>query len=616
MVAIKNILFFITAASALTVGKRDTQTILSDISTIDSNVKALTAAFNKYNGGIFSAAPILGAESKVEDSIKQGTKDAQASSQQSSAQSQSIIAAINNLIPDIEDSLAAAEKKRDKFAADGLTPTVQKDLTNLKAETDDFADALIAIASADTKAEGEAQKKRIDKLLLLTASNIPTDIMAKWQPSPDRERERTVSLAAAMDLDDVICSPPRIIFQKDTPHVPTVEDNPMVATAVKLLKKNSIKEKRRGHYFSEFDDNDELESIVSFEEDPPHTVMNNPTAATAARLLKKNSLREMRRKASFDVLNDSEDIGPSSSSIITDLPSSPNSNTILNWLGSSPPSHFFEFARMLRPGSYWKRRGDERGAKFLSRSNLPQSKLINLRRESESIIEVEHVEHIGRTSETESASVPMYTLHLEVTRAEKKVLQDQLLGLQKDIQKISLNEKHFYSSEQLFLEDDTALKMLRNQADTCFELLNSIQYGNITRKDQPSVFQDAYNKSIYLQNGMVTYLSRRSEAQHDHQIKLERYSDLKEKMLKALARTSKLNKMIQKLETGHSTVTKLLNPGVMEEKSAMKDKAVFHATENQAPYPDKTSDSPVKISDKLVKPAMGSPSKSDRGLNC
>ncbi|KAH7356705.1 hydrophobic surface binding protein A-domain-containing protein [Rhexocercosporidium sp. MPI-PUGE-AT-0058] len=162
MVAIKNILFFITAASALTVGKRDAATILSDISTIDSNVKALTATFNNYNGGVFSAFPILGAESKLEDSIKQGTTDAKASSQQSSADSKSIIAAIDNLIPDIEASLAAAEKKRAQFAADNLTATVQKDLANLKAETDDFADALIAIASADTKAQGTAQKAKID----------------------------------------------------------------------------------------------------------------------------------------------------------------------------------------------------------------------------------------------------------------------------------------------------------------------------------------------------------------------------------------------------------------------------------------------------------------------
>ncbi|KAH9223535.1 hydrophobic surface binding protein-like protein A [Leptodontidium sp. 2 PMI_412] len=162
MVAIKNILFFITAASALTVGKRDAATILNDISTIDSNVKALTATFNNYNGGVANAIPILNAESKLEDSIKQGTTDAKASSQQSSADSKSVIAAIDKLIPDIEASLAAAEKKKAKFAADNLTGTVQKDLATLKSETDDFANALIAIASADTKAQGTAQKTKID----------------------------------------------------------------------------------------------------------------------------------------------------------------------------------------------------------------------------------------------------------------------------------------------------------------------------------------------------------------------------------------------------------------------------------------------------------------------
>ncbi|KAG4437624.1 hypothetical protein IFR05_006885 [Cadophora sp. M221] len=162
MVAIKNILFFITTASALTVGKRDAATILNDISTIDSNVKALTVTFNNYNGGVINAIPILNAESKLEDSIKQGTTDAKASAQQSSANSKSIIAAIDKLIPDIEASLAAAEKKKAQFAADNLTGTVQKDLAALKSETDDFASALIAIASADTKAQGTAQKTKID----------------------------------------------------------------------------------------------------------------------------------------------------------------------------------------------------------------------------------------------------------------------------------------------------------------------------------------------------------------------------------------------------------------------------------------------------------------------
>ncbi|KAF8862307.1 hydrophobic surface binding protein-like protein A [Acephala macrosclerotiorum] len=162
MVAFKNLLFFITSASALTIGKRDAATILSDISTIDTNVNALTTAANNYNGGILAALPITSAESTLENSIKQGTTDAQATSQLSSADAQSIIAAINTLIPDIATSLTAVENKKADFASDGLTSIVLGDLNSLKNDTDAFADALIAIASADTETEAQSQKATID----------------------------------------------------------------------------------------------------------------------------------------------------------------------------------------------------------------------------------------------------------------------------------------------------------------------------------------------------------------------------------------------------------------------------------------------------------------------
>ncbi|KAG4437625.1 hypothetical protein IFR05_006886 [Cadophora sp. M221] len=162
MVAIKNLLFFATAISALTIGKRDTATILNDIAAIDTNVQAVTTAANNYNGGILAAIPIVTAEGNLETAIDQGTTDAQATSQQTSADSQSVIAAIDNLIPNIEASLAAITVKKPQFDADGLTATVQTTLGSLKAKTDAFSDALIAIASEDTKDAGTAQKARID----------------------------------------------------------------------------------------------------------------------------------------------------------------------------------------------------------------------------------------------------------------------------------------------------------------------------------------------------------------------------------------------------------------------------------------------------------------------
>jgi hypothetical protein len=69
MVAIKNILLFITAASALAIVKRDAATILTDISTISTNVAALTKAVTNYQGGILGALPILSAEQTLETSV-------------------------------------------------------------------------------------------------------------------------------------------------------------------------------------------------------------------------------------------------------------------------------------------------------------------------------------------------------------------------------------------------------------------------------------------------------------------------------------------------------------------------------------------------------------------
>ena len=132
MIAIKNILLFVSAATALIPGKGDTSTILSDISTINSNVKALTSAVNSYNGGLLAAIPITNAESTLDTSIKQGTSDAQSTSQRSSTDSNTIIAAIMNLTPDIEAALTAVVNKKPQFAAAGLASTVQGDLDVLK----------------------------------------------------------------------------------------------------------------------------------------------------------------------------------------------------------------------------------------------------------------------------------------------------------------------------------------------------------------------------------------------------------------------------------------------------------------------------------------------------
>jgi hypothetical protein len=128
MVAIKNIILFISAASALAVGRRDTSTILRDISSIDSDVKSLNSAVNNYNGGLIAAIPIENSESALgmstflkestpanlcsEKAINQGTSDAQATPQLSSEDTQTVIAAVDNLSPDIQSALVALVNKK------------------------------------------------------------------------------------------------------------------------------------------------------------------------------------------------------------------------------------------------------------------------------------------------------------------------------------------------------------------------------------------------------------------------------------------------------------------------------------------------------------------------
>ena len=128
MVAIKNILLFIATASALItpLSKRDAATILTDISTIDTNVKSLTSSADAYNGGgITNALKVQQVEQTLEKSITQAGKDANATSQLTSADSTKISNAVQSLIPNIEASISAIENKKAQFTADGVKSVVQ-----------------------------------------------------------------------------------------------------------------------------------------------------------------------------------------------------------------------------------------------------------------------------------------------------------------------------------------------------------------------------------------------------------------------------------------------------------------------------------------------------------
>jgi hypothetical protein len=81
MVAIKTaLLVFVLVTTPRTIQKRDYGTIVKDIVTVDSNVKATEATITNWKGGVLSAIPILTAERELDDSVRKETTDAKASS--------------------------------------------------------------------------------------------------------------------------------------------------------------------------------------------------------------------------------------------------------------------------------------------------------------------------------------------------------------------------------------------------------------------------------------------------------------------------------------------------------------------------------------------------------
>ncbi|TGO13239.1 hypothetical protein BTUL_0073g00070 [Botrytis tulipae] len=162
MVAIKNIFCFITAVTAATIYQRTPATLLTDITTIDTNVKGLTTAVDNYNGGFFNLLTVSSTESTLETSIKNAANDAANTSQLSSDDTNRILDEVNNLIPDIQKALDALVAKKSTFANAGVASTVKGDLASLKKETDDFGMNLLAISSSDVKPHLSAALNTID----------------------------------------------------------------------------------------------------------------------------------------------------------------------------------------------------------------------------------------------------------------------------------------------------------------------------------------------------------------------------------------------------------------------------------------------------------------------
>ncbi|KAI5356961.1 Putative Cell wall mannoprotein [Septoria linicola] len=163
MVSIKNLLFLITAASALVIEKRDAAGIQADLNTINTDTNNLKAAADRFTGGLFGALPVQQAADKLEDDLNTATDNANASAAVSDSEAASIIRYINNTLePNVDAALTSIENKKQQFTSAGLKGKVQDTLTTLRKDTNEYGTALLAKAPASAQDSGKAALAKID----------------------------------------------------------------------------------------------------------------------------------------------------------------------------------------------------------------------------------------------------------------------------------------------------------------------------------------------------------------------------------------------------------------------------------------------------------------------
>lgn len=141
---------------------RQAASINSTLSTINTNVLALTQTVTAYTGGLIAAAGVASKESTLDTSIKTATTAVSGMPKLSSAESKNMLASVNTLTPNIQKTITALVAKKAQFTSAGVGGTVATDIKNLQTSTDALGKALSNIASDDTKADADKALATID----------------------------------------------------------------------------------------------------------------------------------------------------------------------------------------------------------------------------------------------------------------------------------------------------------------------------------------------------------------------------------------------------------------------------------------------------------------------
>lgn len=175
MVAIKNILLFITSVSAFSLFQpRQGAQVYNDLQNINDCANRLTTAVNKYgsgsNGLISSAAngvkdplTIQKRSAELEHAIVSATQNCKKSPALEEPEAKKVITYYDTTVQkSVYDAQDALKKKKPDFEKAGLLPRVQKTLTRMKDETSAYGNELVKKASTQYKEKAVKSVQEID----------------------------------------------------------------------------------------------------------------------------------------------------------------------------------------------------------------------------------------------------------------------------------------------------------------------------------------------------------------------------------------------------------------------------------------------------------------------
>lgn len=150
---------------ALNVNAQQYRDCASDLSDINSYVGSVGSLVNSWqpSDGYGAALKIHATEQKVEDLIVEATSACDLGGQISSSQADTILGALNSLVPNIESALRAVVQKKPAFDSVPLvTRLVTTDVQNLFVKTHSLENNLLAAVPDSRKQEATEDINRIN----------------------------------------------------------------------------------------------------------------------------------------------------------------------------------------------------------------------------------------------------------------------------------------------------------------------------------------------------------------------------------------------------------------------------------------------------------------------